>query len=65
MMSLTFGLFTQVSDSGPHGPLVYNKLPGEQGLTNQKSFLLPTGQVKKQITCPIEKLSCPDSLFQK
>ena len=22
MMSLTFGLFTQVSDSGPHGPLV-------------------------------------------
>ena len=24
MMSLTFGLFTQVSDSGPHGPLVVN-----------------------------------------
>ena len=23
MMSLTFGLFTQVSDSGPLGPLVY------------------------------------------
>ena len=23
MMSLTFGLFTQVSDSGPQGPLVY------------------------------------------
>ena len=23
MMSLTFGLFTQVSDSGPHGPLVF------------------------------------------
>ena len=22
MMSLTFGLFTQVSDSGPQGPLV-------------------------------------------
>ena len=22
MMSLTFGLFIQVSDSGPHGPLV-------------------------------------------
>ena len=22
MMSLTFGLFTQVSDSGPHDPLV-------------------------------------------
>ena len=22
MMSLTFGLFTQVSDLGPHGPLV-------------------------------------------
>ena len=24
MMSLTFGLFTQVSGSGPLGPLVYN-----------------------------------------
>ena len=24
MMSLTFGLFTQVSDSGPLGPLVYD-----------------------------------------
>ena len=24
MMSLTCGLFTQVSDSGPHGPLVPN-----------------------------------------
>ena len=23
MISLTFGLFTQVSDSGPQGPLVY------------------------------------------
>ena len=23
MMSLTFGLFSQVSASGPHGPLVY------------------------------------------
>ena len=23
MMSLTFGLFTQVSDSGPQGPLVF------------------------------------------
>ena len=23
MMSLTFGLFTQVSDSGPLGPLVF------------------------------------------
>ena len=23
MMSLTFGLFTQVGDSGPHGPLVF------------------------------------------
>ena len=23
MMNLTFGLFTQVSDSGPQGPLVY------------------------------------------
>ena len=23
MMSLTFGLFPQVSDTGPHGPLVF------------------------------------------
>ena len=36
-----------------------------QGLTNQKKSHLPTGQVKKQITCPVEKLACPDSLFQK
>ena len=27
MMSLTFGLFTQVSDSGPQGPLVFNSDP--------------------------------------
>ena len=26
MMSLTFGLFTQVSGSGPLGPLVYGSL---------------------------------------
>ena len=26
MMSLTFGLFTQVSGSGPLGPLVYRRL---------------------------------------
>ena len=26
MMSLTFGLFTQVSDSGPLGPLVVKKM---------------------------------------
>ena len=26
MMSLTFGLFTQVSGSGPLGPLVFTKL---------------------------------------
>ena len=36
-----------------------------QGLTNQKNFHLPTGQVKKQITCPVEKLACPDFFFQK
>ena len=33
MMSLTFGLFTQVSSSGPLGPLVFSnfepKAPGE------------------------------------
>ena len=28
MMSLTFGLFTQVSGSGPLGPLVINGLGG-------------------------------------
>ena len=27
MMSLTFGLFTQVSGSGPLGPLVWKLLP--------------------------------------
>ena len=27
MMSLTFGLFTQVSSSGPLGPLVYKEEP--------------------------------------
>ena len=26
MMSLTFGLFTQVSDSGPQGPLVVDEM---------------------------------------
>ena len=36
-----------------------------QGLTNQKNFHLPTGQVKKKITCPVEKLACPDFFFQK
>ena len=27
MMSLTFGLFTQVSESVPHGPLVSSAMP--------------------------------------
>ena len=36
-----------------------------QGLTNKKHFHLPTGQVKKQITCPVEKFACPDSFFFK
>ena len=36
-----------------------------QGLTNQKNFHLPTGQVKKQITCPVEKLACPDPFDSK
>ena len=27
MMSLTFGLFSQVSASGPHGPLVNKSVP--------------------------------------
>ena len=35
-----------------------------QGLTNQKNFHLPTGQVKKKITCPVEKLACPDLFFK-
>ena len=34
-----------------------------QGLTNQKNIHLPTGQVKKKITCPVEKLACPDFIF--
>ena len=34
MMSLTFGLFTQVSGSGPLGPLVLQPDPGFQGFTH-------------------------------
>ena len=36
-----------------------------QGLTNQKKIHLPTEQVKKKMTCPVEKLACPDFFFQK
>ena len=35
-----------------------------QGLTNKKIFHLPTGQVKKKITCLVEKLACPDFFFK-
>ena len=38
-------------------------LKHSQGLTNEKNFHLPTGQVKKKITCPVEKLACPDFIF--
>ena len=41
MMSLTFGLFTQVNDSGPHGPLVlfvYSLLPKDLTFQNTFSF---------------------------
>ena len=41
MMSLTFGLFTQVSDSGPIGPLVlhYSGLVVNFASTKEWSFL--------------------------
>ena len=34
MMSLTFGLFTQVSDSGPQGRLVSNLIAEEDQIIN-------------------------------
>ena len=43
MMSLTFGLFTQVSGSGPLGPLVYvmgKALSGELSCPCDRSCLL-------------------------
>ena len=47
MMNLTFGLFTQVSDSGPDGPLVFYTFKQGfhgQGKTYGNYFFL--GQVK-------------------
>ena len=43
MMSLTFGLFTQVSGSGPLGPLVMiaSLLSWDQHLKEQKELILP------------------------
>ena len=43
--------------------LLYKAFTLYQGLTNQKNFHLPIGQMKKQFTCPVEKLACPDSFF--
>ena len=48
MMSLTFGLFTQVSDSGPLGPLV----------CNGASCLGPSFTMARSLG-----VSCPDSVF--
>ena len=51
MMSLTFGLFTQVSDSGPQGPLVFSSLCDFPFLTipplksKNPSIILPNGIV--------------------
>ena len=36
MMSLTFGLFTQVSDSGPQGPLVHRNIKDNVLITYMK-----------------------------
>ena len=38
MMSLTFGLFTQVSGSGPLGPLVYSSCD-PVSINEEKKFL--------------------------
>ena len=44
MMSLTFGLFTQVSGSGPLGPLVYKNLQDPTSNHSRMSQLLLTSQ---------------------
>ena len=56
MISLTFGLFTQVSGSGPLGPLVYS---GERFRAFRPScFFVRFGFF-------IKKIHCPDSLNKK
>ena len=44
MMSLTLGLFTQVSDPGPQGPLVYNYIQYHWDvdyISGKSFFLIP------------------------
>ena len=46
MMSLTFGLFTQVSGSGPLGPLVLRNLKAQEiwyGNVNKSEFYFEMG----------------------
>ena len=42
MMSLTFGLFTQVSGSGPLGPLVFLKIVSSVILENATKKMIPS-----------------------
>ena len=59
MMSLTFGLFTQVSGSGPLGPLVFT---GSRAL--HKTEIIPQGDIEhiKAVLSPTsaenEKICC-------
>ena len=41
MMSLTFGLFTYMSDLGPHGPLVLKSHQAGQSYGLDTNILLP------------------------
>ena len=50
MMSLTFGLFTQVSGSGPLGPLVYSVI----------AVFMQLGLICRMLT-----LKAPDKILQK
>ena len=43
MMSLTFGLFTQVSGSGPLGPLVGIVLKGKNSVIAKEIWLIIEG----------------------
>ena len=47
MMSLTFGLFTQVSGSGPLGPLVFLLLLN--ALLKSRNYRMPFSGIRHQI----------------
>ena len=62
MMSLTFGLFTQVSDSGSQGPLVVSS-PSRSKLG---LLLYMRAHVRERVNlCMCSNLSFSDFLFNK